>query len=739
MGFFRFFKIVFLLFGFIHNFLSGQEIAHEDRESFRIHEALFEALLPLSIDEMDSTQKHLVNEAKLESFKKIAGNNDLKAALGLFGNLHCLYDHKLIQTYYNIIEKDHETAKEIDKNSVKELRKYIKKLEPKGATLPIYDVYINDRTVLFNYLIDSKVNFLRRIGFYLRLFYTDAIYGSPFGTYLSKVPYEGFKTALLIPKIPSLYTHLKYDKKKQRLKGQIDVLIIGSGVSASVAAHEFQKRGLKVLVLEKGPMVIPGAINTKDNYRFLESNGLRIVEKGNVALMNAQVVGGGSTINIDMSFDPNLPYVRHRFDNWHREGIIPNNFWTHDEIFNAYSWVKSIFHPRVIDLEEINQNNKNLKVGAENLGIPTRLYELNAFKKEDSPHEVTTKKSSFEYLLLPSMKDEQNPLTVLANCGVKKVIKNHHSAVGVICHYKTSDTGVGLVDDLYGLKIPENTDVEIYADHIVLAAGNLGTSEILLRSHIKNPNIGRGFVIHPLIPIKGKFDFEVNAHEGTPSTILIDDFMPTNEFPNRPGFLIEAASGQPSLGAILDPGAPSQVLNTMKELKNSGGMGLILIDSPNPNNRIELDHEGKLKVYYELLKEDKLRMIEGLKIAIRIMFAAGAKEVSFSTFESIMFPDDLLKASPITPDLDLDELFKGFDFTPNRTLLLAAHMMGGNKMGQDPNTSVVNSNYEVHGIGNLYVIDASIYPTSVGANPMQTIYTTAKIFSDRFLNRFGIK
>jgi choline dehydrogenase-like flavoprotein len=37
-------------------------------------------------------------------------------------------------------------------------------------------------------------------------------------------------------------------------------------------------------------------------------------------------------------------------------------------------------------------------------------------------------------------------------------------------------------------------------------------------------------------------------------------------------------------------------------------------------------------------------------------------------------------------------------------------------------------------IPNLYVMDSSIFPTSVGANPMQSIYTFAKIFSDRLIH-----
>ena len=64
-------------------------------------------------------------------------------------------------------------------------------------------------------------------------------------------------------------------------------------------------------------------------------------------------------------------------------------------------------------------------------------------------------------------------------------------------------------------------------------------------------------------------------------------------------------------------------------------------------------------------------------------------------------------------------------------------MQGANKMGSDPSSSVVSHNFKVWDqkdkveIDNLYLCDSSIFPTSVGANPMQAIYTIAKMFVDR--------
>ena len=53
-------------------------------------------------------------------------------------------------------------------------------------------------------------------------------------------------------------------------------------------------------------------------------------------------------------------------------------------------------------------------------------------------------------------------------------------------------------------------------------------------------------------------------------------------------------------------------------------------------------------------------------------------------------------------------------------MLYASHPMGTARMGGRPEDSVVDPRGQVWGWDNLYVADASIFPTSLGVNPQVT-------------------
>ncbi len=57
--------------------------------------------------------------------------------------------------------------------------------------------------------------------------------------------------------------------------------------------------------------------------------------------------------------------------------------------------------------------------------------------------------------------------------------------------------------------------------------------------------------------------------------------------------------------------------------------------------------------------------------------------------------------------------------------LVSAHVMGGCAMAADDARGVTNSFGRVHNTEGLSVIDGSLFPTSVGANPQLSIYGIA--------------
>jgi choline dehydrogenase-like flavoprotein len=63
--------------------------------------------------------------------------------------------------------------------------------------------------------------------------------------------------------------------------------------------------------------------------------------------------------------------------------------------------------------------------------------------------------------------------------------------------------------------------------------------------------------------------------------------------------------------------------------------------------------------------------------------------------------------------------------------------MGGCAMGSNPQDSVVNGFGEHHQVSNLSIHDASIFPTSIGANPQLSVYALAARNSARLAQRLS--
>jgi hypothetical protein len=410
--------------------------------------------------------------------------------------------------------------------------------------------------------------------------------------------------------------------------------------------------------------------------------------------------------------------------------------------------VRNAIVTREVTQCELNKDNLVLWDGALAFGVNPSLYHLNRFPEDLSPSPVTQKRDAARQLILKAMQDQGNPLSVIPDVAVQELSfipadpDGSVRVTGATLLVNTPWTEYkNTIVDPCRLGLPPDTTVSIQAENVILSAGTIGTTRVLLNSArqtpaVANPRIGLGLIMHPSVPLIGVFKQRINLLEGLDSATFLDAFGVA------PGFIFETMSGLPAYGALLIPGTGAEVYNRITKFNHSAGFGVMLVDTPSDGNRIRLNSDGSVALDYALSDGDKQRFRTGVAIAIRMMFLAGAMEVIIPSNENFLGLDnfDPMVGSYLTCIDQADLVEKNLQFIPNRTLLTSAHLQATNKMGVSADISVASTRQRVWNvvnkreIPNLYVMDSSMFPTSVGANPMQSIYTFAKIFSDRLIN-----
>jgi hypothetical protein len=534
------------------------------------------------------------------------------------------------------------------------------------------------------------------------------------------------------PKLPP--TRLMYDAKSGELREKdghaIDVLIVGSGPAGAVLAHELRRGGKRVLLLERGSFVVPGSMETRLIDGLIDS---RFSEDGSIRIRNGMAVGGGTQVNVDLCFAPTSDAIRTKIEGWRAAGEIGPTEFTQAELAKEYAWVRKSIGTRVLQTSEINANNHILWDGAKAEGLHAHLYDLNTYAPGHWPSPVTDKRSAESQLVIEALEDKTNPLGMVPDADVLRVLFDEQGgtkrAVGVELRMNAPMVAAngGVIADPNGLGLAPGTTVTVKAKTVILSAGALGSPTVLLRSGLTNDRIGRGIVLHPSMPILGRFAREINALKGTEASVYVDDHLIDQ------GYAMEAMADQPLYAAVMSPGPALHSYEMVQDFVHLGGFGVMLIDTPQDANRLVLDDKGQPIIRYTLSAADKKRFAEGIAEGIRVMFKAGAEKVYLPTTEDLLgLGGDSLQPQVLTSPDQAALVEKNLQFIANRSVVTSAHMQGTDKMGADAQTSVVGQDFHVWGTQDLYVVDGSVFPTSVGANPMQSIYTIAKIFADHW-------
>jgi choline dehydrogenase-like flavoprotein len=160
--------------------------------------------------------------------------------------------------------------------------------------------------------------------------------------------------------------------------------------------------------------------------------------------------------------------------------------------------------------------------------------------------------------------------------------------------------------------------------------------------------------------------------------------------------------------------APGFTLDLMA--RHSLDFWLTSEDLPDPDNRVTLDRDGGVVLAYRPNNE------EGHKRLI-------------AKLEGLMKQQ---RVCPIHGGQCHQGLFARSLYLGQRIPLAGvAHQNGTIRFGRDPRTSALDENCKAHDLDNLYVVDASFFPSSGAVNPGLTIMANALRVGEHLLERLG--
>jgi choline dehydrogenase-like flavoprotein len=138
---------------------------------------------------------------------------------------------------------------------------------------------------------------------------------------------------------------------------------------------------------------------------------------------------------------------------------------------------------------------------------------------------------------------------------------------------------------------------------------------------------------------------------------------------------------------------------------------------------------------WSLGERDRENIKYALTTLVKLGHYAGAKRCVMPSKPGIEF---------VMTDANVERFIKNFTAYPLRMedlMMGTAHPQGGNRMAGDDSshqsTRVLNGNFQVEGYDNVYVADASLFPSSIGLNPQWTIMAMSSLASKKILAQHG--
>ena len=244
---------------------------------------------------------------------------------------------------------------------------------------------------------------------------------------------------------------------------------------------------------------------------------------------------------------------------------------------------------------------------------------------------------------------------------------------------------------------------------VFLCAGAIETPRLLLINELANGSgqVGRNLMAHTGVQLWGRFDEQVRPNKGIPGALISEDTHRPADADFAGGYLLQSIgvmpvtyAGQVARGRGLWGEALTEHL---AEYNHIAGINILGDCLPSPENFIQLADEIDAR---------------GLPKP-RVVFSNGENEQRMSAHAERLMREIWTAAG----GRDL------WAFPRN------AHLIGTCRMGTDDAQAVVDPSCRSFEVPNLYVVDNSIFPTALSANPALTIMALSLRAADLFLTR----
>eukprot|EP00038_Savillea_parva_P010523 m.190935 g.190935 ORF g.190935 m.190935 type:complete len:777 (+) comp18178_c0_seq1:135-2465(+) len=526
----------------------------------------------------------------------------------------------------------------------------------------------------------------------------------------------------------------------------VDCVVVGSGAGGGVAAAMLSEAGLSVIVLEKGPLVDLADMTTREQPAYesmYEKGGLLTTSDGAMGILAGSTMGGGTTINWACCI-PLPQYVRKEWsdgDGLHKLAQFAPSTTDTEGGPSEYDRAITSVLTRIgasTDGVQHNASNQVLLDGAAKMGYPatTTAQNFNCPAADSAGWTcLGDRYGNKQGTLVTFLADAAatGNCQFVDRCAVERVTFGTDATTG-------RKRGNGVIARVNGKDGPVLT---VNARRcVVVSAGSLHTPGVLLRSGLTNPHIGKHLRLHPVTGVLGRFrDREMRAWRGAPMTTVCGaaEAGPRNDMY---GAKIEVPSVHPALGASGMPWhsglAYKQSLSEFASIST-----LITLCRDKGEGEVALGGASGFdppKVHYTLSPADSESMVWAMAHCVRIFAAAGADKV-FTTHagpvgrvEAEMTGEDVGNPDSSAVNALIDRIVAA-GTAPGTLGLFSAHQMGSCRMGMSPATSVVDWNGEVWEADDVYIMDASVFPTASGANPMITTLSISQMLSWRLVAR----